>query len=76
MRRGECLVQVDVHHIEAHIARTTGTQHGVEVSTIVVHQTTTVVNKLCNLRDAGLEKAKRVGIGHHHSGNGGAFYTD
>ena len=69
MRRREGLMEVDVHHVEAHITRTTGTEHGVQVRAVVVHQTATVVDEFRNLRDARLEEAESIGIGHHHGGN-------
>ena len=69
-------MEVDVHDIEAHVTRATGTQHGIEVGTIIVHQTTTVVNELCNLRDTGLEEAEGVGVGHHHGSDLRALLSD
>ena len=62
-------MQINVHHIEAHIARTTSAQHRVQVGTIVVHQTTHIVNKFRNLRNTGLKKPQRIGVGHHHGGD-------
>ena len=73
MRRRERLVQVDVHDVEAHITRTTSSQHRVQVGTIVVHQTTAVVDELRNFRDTRLEKSEGIGISHHHGGDVGAF---
>ena len=73
MRRRERLVQVDVHHVEPHIARTTRTQHGIQVSPVVIHQATTVVDEFRNLWDMCLEETEGVRIGHHHSGDVGAF---
>ena len=69
VRRGECLMEVDVHHVEAHITRTTGSEHGVQVRPVVVHQSAAVVDEFCYLRDARLEEAKGIGIGHHHGGD-------
>ena len=66
MRRGERLVQVDVHHVEAHIAGATRSEHRVEVRSVVVHQAAAAVDELGNLRDACLEEAQRVGVRHHH----------
>ena len=37
MRCGERLVQVDVHHVEAHITRPTSSEHRVEIGSVVVH---------------------------------------
>ena len=66
-------MQVDVHHIEAHVAWATGSQHRVEVGTIVVHQTATAMDERCDLWDTRLEKTEGVGVGHHHGGDGIAF---
>ena len=66
----ECLVQVDVHHVEAHVTRAAGTQHGVQVGTVVVHQAATVVDEPGYLRDMLLEEPEGIGIGHHHRGDG------
>ena len=73
MRGGERLMQVDVHHIEAHVAWATGSQHRVEVGTIVVHQATTAMDERCDLWDSRLEETEGVGVGHHHGGDGIAF---
>ena len=62
-------MEIDVHHIEAHIARATSTQHGIEIGSVVIHQASAVVDEFCNLRDTGLEKTKGIGIGHHHGSN-------
>ena len=66
MRCGECLVQVDVADVEAHVARTAGTKHGVQVGSVVVHQTAAVVHEFGDFGDGMLEDTQRVGIGHHH----------
>ena len=69
MRCGEGLVQIDVHHIEAHIARTAHAEHGVEVGSVVVHQTSALVHQPCYLGNLFLEDTQGVGVGHHHAGN-------
>ena len=66
MRRGECLVQVDVHHVEAHVAGTAFAEQRIEVRTVVVHEAACLVHHLGNLQNTRLEDAKRVGVGHHH----------
>ena len=66
MRRGECLVQVDVHHVEAHVAGTAFAEQRIEVRTVVVHQAACLVHHLGNLQNTRLEDAQRIGIGHHH----------
>ena len=69
MRCGEGLVQIDVHDIEAHVARTAHAEHGVEVGSVVVHQTATIVHQSCYLWNLGFEDTQGVGVGHHHAGN-------
>ena len=69
-------MQVDMHHIEAHIAWATGSQHRIQVGTIVVHQRTSLMHHLCNLRDGMLENTQRIGIGHHHSSDTWTFLFD
>ena len=76
MRRGERLVEIDVHHVEAHIAWAAGTEHGVQISTIVIHQATAVVDEIRNRGDARLKEAKRIGIGHHHRRNLRSLLSD
>ena len=66
VRGREGLVQVDVHHVKAHIAGATGAQHRVEVGTIVVHQCAALVHHLCYFGDAALKESQCVGVGHHH----------
>ena len=59
-------MQVDVHDVEAHVARTAFAEERVEVSTVVVHQAAGFVHHLRNLHHARLEDTKGVGVGHHH----------
>ena len=76
MRCGESLVQVDVHHVKSHIARPTGSQHRVEVGTVVVHQAAAIVDEFSDFRNGRLKEPQRVGIGHHHGGDGRTFLCD
>ena len=62
-------MQIDVHHIEAHITRTAHAEHGVEVGSVVVHQTSALVHQSCYLGNLCLEDTQGVGVGHHHAGN-------
>ena len=62
-------MQVDVHHVEPHVARAAGAQHGVEVGPVVIHQAAAVVYQLFDGRYLSLEESQRVGVGHHHGGN-------
>ena len=66
MRRGESLVEVDVHDIETHITWTAFAEEGIEVGTVVVHQATGLVHHLGDFQHARLEDTEGVGVGHHH----------
>ena len=66
MGRGESLVEVDVHHVEAHVTRAADAEHRVEVGPVVVHESATAVHEACDLRDLTFEETERVGVGHHH----------
>ena len=70
VRGGEGLVQVDVHHVEAHVTWAAYAEHGVEVCPVVVHQRAALVHHFGYLRDARLEESERVGVCHHHRRNG------
>ena len=69
MRSGECFVQINMNNIETHVAGTTLAKHRVEVGAIVIHQCTTLMNKLCYLGNIFFKQAQRVWIGHHHGCN-------
>ena len=66
MWRREGLVEVEVHHVESHVARASLTEHGVQIGSVVVHQSAAFVHQLCYLGNLLFEESKRVGIGHHH----------
>ena len=62
-------MEIDMHDIEAHIGRTGDTKHRVQVGTIIVHQSATVMHQLCDGRYLTLEESESVRVGHHHGGN-------
>ncbi len=66
MRRGECLVKIDMHHVKAHVARTSYAKHRIEIRTVIIHQRTRLMHHLGYLLHAMLEHAGRIGVGHHH----------
>ena len=70
MRRGEGLVQVDMHDVESHIAGTHLAEQRVEVGSVIVEETSGIVHKLGDLENLNLEHTERVGIGHHDSSHG------
>ena len=53
-------------HVEAHVARTAGTEHRVQIGAVVIHQATAVVYELRDFGNGMLEDAQRVRVGHHH----------
>ena len=66
MRCGEGLVQVDVHHVESHVAGTASTEHRVEVSAVVIHERAALVHDFRYLGYLTLEEPQGIGVGHHH----------
>ena len=62
----KCLVQVQVHDVEAHIARTHLPQKGVHVGPVIIKQASASVDKVGDFTHMGLKKTESVGIGHHY----------
>src|SRR6266849_3216130 len=73
VRSATRLMQVEMHHIEAHIARASDTQHSISIGTIVVQLSPSLMNHRSNLSNVAIEKAKRIGIGHHDGRNIGSI---
>ena len=69
MRRGKRFVQIDVHHVKSHVSGTAYSENRVEVGTVVIHQTTAVVDELGDFRYSAFKNPQCVGIGHHHAGD-------
>ena len=65
---GESLVQIQVHYVKAHIARSYHSEKRIHVGSVVVEQTSALMDKGSNLLYIPLEKSEGVGIGHHDSG--------
>ena len=66
--RGKSLVQVDVHHVEAHGGRQRPAEDGVEVGAVVVEQPAGPVHHPGDLLDPPLEHAQRRRVGQHDAG--------
>ena len=62
---GECLVQVHVHSVEAHVARPADAHERVQIGAVVVEHRPGRVHKLCYVQDLPLEQAQGVGVGQH-----------
>ena len=69
MGRGKCFVEVDVHHVETHVAGACHSEHGIEVGTVVIHQRACLMHHAGNFGDVLLEDAESVGVGEHHGGH-------
>ena len=69
---GECLMQVQVHQVEAHVPGPDHPHHRVQVGPVVVAQAPGVVDDLGDLQDVGVEEAQGVGVGEHEGGHIGA----
>ena len=63
-------MEIDVHHIKAHVTRTACTEHRVEVGSVVVHQSATLMYELGYLGNLLLKHTESVGVGHHHRSHG------
>ena len=69
VRRREGLVQVDVHGVDAEVARPHPPDERVEVCTIAVEERAGAVNQLGDFKNAVLEQAAGVGVGEHDRGH-------
>ena len=65
MRRGEGLVQVQVHDVKAHVSGTHHAHQGVHVGPVVVQEAARPVHQGGNLLNLGFKEAQGVGVGHH-----------
>ena len=65
VRRGERLVDVEMHDVEAGLARLEAAQDGVQVGAVHVGQRAGLVDRVEQLADARLEQAERRGVGDH-----------
>ena len=65
VRRGEGLVQVEMHHVDAEIAGPRDSHQRVHVGAIHVKHGALGVQNLRRLHDVLFEDAERVGVGHH-----------
>ncbi len=69
VRLGERLVQVEVHDVEAHVARAADAHDRVQVGAVVVEGRAGVVDDARDLLDVRVEEAERVGVGEHEAGD-------
>ena len=69
MRRREGLVQVDVHRVDAEVARPDPADDGVEIGAVAIDQPARLVHRARNEDHVGLEQAAGIGVGDHHAGD-------
>ena len=58
-----------MHHVEAHVAGAAYAQHGVEIGTVVVHQSAAFMHEACDFRNLLFKDTQRVRVRHHHAGD-------
>ena len=61
----ECLMEIEMAYVGAHVSRATQTNLGIHVCTIHVNQTTSAVNNAANLFNARLKHPMGRWIRHH-----------
>ena len=69
VRLRERLVQVEVHDVEAHVARPRDAHHRVEVGAVVVERGAHVVHDARDLADVAVEQPERVRVREHQAGH-------
>jgi len=67
--RGECFVQIDVHTVDAQVARPDAPDDGVEVRSVAIEITARFVDGVGDGDDIGFKQSAGVGIGEHDAGN-------
>ncbi len=63
-------MQVEVHHIDAHIAGAQDAQQGVHVGAIAIDQPAAIVDSLDDMLKVLIEEPQRVGVGQHQADDG------
>ena len=70
VRSRECLMEIQMKYIKAHISRTDDTHERVHVGTVIIKQSAAVMNQGSNFLDILLEQSECIRIGHHDAGDG------
>ena len=76
MRSREGLVQVDVHRIDAEIARTHAPDDRVEIGAVAIDEPARRMHRVRDHAHVALEQAASVGVGDHHARHVGAESRD
>src|SRR4029077_9435011 len=69
VRRGERLMQVEVHHVHSEVSRTNFTHERVHVGAVHVKESALGVEDVGDLVDVLFEYAECVGVGQHQGGD-------
>ena len=62
-------MQIEVHHVDAHVSRPGNAHQGIQVCAIAVHQPAPVVHDLTDLLDVAFEQAQGIRVGDHQRGH-------
>ena len=69
VRGGKRLVQIQVKHIDSHLAGAGITHEGIEIGAVHIDEATLLVDNLGDLLDMGFKDPHGIGIGQHQTGN-------
>ena len=67
VRDGEGLVQVEVHQVEAQVARADDAEQGVQIRAVAIHQAAAAMHQLNHLFDVLIKETQCVRVGEHHA---------
>ena len=67
MRRGKCLVQVQVYYIKAHVSRAHDSHDRIQVRAVIVTQPACLMDNPCYLQDILIKQSNCIGVGQHKS---------
>ena len=67
VRRGKCLVKVQVDYVKSHISRSHDAHDRVEVGSVVIAQPSRLMDNAGNLQDVFVKEPYCVGIGQHQT---------
>ena len=65
-------MQIEVNDVKAHVAGTDHAHHRIEVRSIIITQTASFVNNLCDIQNIFIKDAHGVGVGEHQTGGVGS----
>ena len=69
VRRGKCLVQIDMNDIKAEIARPCLADDGVEICAVIIGKAVNTMDKVANFLDVRIKQSQRIWTGQHQACN-------